>query len=232
MTAELQVLESTEEDLLTLESARDSQIGEALDLAGRLGSRRRRSAPLLEEAIVAELADLGMTEASVRVALQQREGWEGLRSTGLESAEFLLAANPGQPARSLARTASGGELSRVLLALKCALADAGGHETLILDEVDAGIGGRTATAVGRKIRRVEPELAGGGGDPPGSGGGPRRPQLRGRQGDRGGPARTRLCLAEGEEVVEELCRMMGGKPDDVEAMAHARELRDKAAGGS
>jgi len=171
-----------------------------------------------------------MPDASLQVCLQSRDGWGGLRASGAESVEFLLAANPGQPARSLARTASGGELSRVLLALKCALAGAGGNETLILDEVDAGIGGRTATAVGHKIRElasssqvvVVTHLA----------------QVAAladcnyvvdKVSD-GGPAATRLSLVEGEAVVEELCRMMGGRPDDVEAMAHARELRDRATG--
>ena len=230
VTEELVGLERTEEDLLTLEQAREDQVATALRLAADLSRRRAESAPLLEKAVVAQLSDLGMPEASIQVALQSREGWEGLRVTGAESVEFLLAANPGQPPRSLARTASGGELSRVLLALKCALAGAGGNETLILDEVDAGIGGRTATAVGRKIRDLAcssqvvvvthlaqvAALAD-------------RNYVVDKVSD-GGPAATRLSLVEGDAMVEELCRMMGGRPDDVEAMAHARELRDRAAG--
>ena len=88
------------------------------------------------------------------VALETRPAWEGLRESGADSVEFLLAANPGQPPRSLARTASGGELSRVLLGLKCALAGAGGDETLVFDEIDAGIGGRTAVAVAQKLREL------------------------------------------------------------------------------
>jgi DNA repair protein RecN (Recombination protein N) len=230
VNGELAGLERSEEDLLTLEQAREAQVAEALQLAAGLSLRRSESAPLLERAVVAQLADLGMPDASVRVALQSRAGWEGLRAAGSESVEYLLSANPGQPPKSLARTASGGELSRVLLALKCALAGAGGNETLILDEVDAGIGGRTATAVGGKIRElastsqvvVVTHLA-------------QVAALADRnyvvdKVTEGGPASTRLSLAEGEAVVEELCRMMGGRPDDVEAMAHARELRDRAAG--
>ncbi len=103
-----------------------------------------------------QLSGLGMTSAAMTAALDTRSGWEGLRETGADSVEFLLAANPGQPPRSLARTASGGELSRVLLGLKCALAGAGGDETLVFDEIDAGIGGRTAVAVAQKLS----ELAG------------------------------------------------------------------------
>ena len=147
--------------------------------------------------------------------------------------EFLLAANPGQPPRSLARTASGGELSRVLLAIKCALAGAGGDETLVFDEIDAGIGGRTAVAVAQQAAR-----AGGAARrwswsptwprwprwPPGT-------TSSTRVSD-GAGAVTRLARARrATAVVEELCRMMGGRPDDAEAMAHARDLRDRAAGG-
>ena len=88
------------------------------------------------------------------VALETRPEWEGLRETwgrlgGVPACRQLRAAS-----RSLARTASGGELSRVLLGLKCALAGAGGDETLVFDEIDAGIGGRTAVAVAQKLREL------------------------------------------------------------------------------
>jgi DNA repair protein RecN (Recombination protein N) len=225
----LAALEGTEEDLERLEGARAAQAARALELAGILSDRRRQAAPLLEGAIGAQLADLGMVEASVHIDLQSRPGWEGLREAGADSVEFLLAANPGQMPRSLARTASGGELSRVLLAIKCALAGAGGDETLVFDEIDAGIGGRTAVAVGRKLHELAARsqliLV------------THLPQVAARAArhylidkvSEGGSTVTRLSLLSGEEIVEELCRMMGGRPDDIEAMAHARELRDSAA---
>lgn len=227
----LATLENTEEGLGRLEEARAAQAARALHVAAALSDRRRRAAPLLEQVVAAQLADLGMVEATVPVVVESRDGWEGLRETGADSVELLLAANPGQAPRSLSRTASGGELSRVLLAIKCALAGAGGNETLIFDEIDAGIGGRTAVAVGRKLR----ELAA-------------RSQLivvthlahvaalasRHYLIDKtsgSGVTVTRLSLLSGEDVVQELCRMMGGRPDDTEAMAHARELRDRAVDG-
>jgi DNA repair protein RecN (Recombination protein N) len=179
-----------------------------------------------------------MPEASFRVSLRARSGWEGLRESGAETVELLLAANPGQPPRGLAAAASGGELSRVLLALKCALAGTGGDETLVFDEIDAGIGGRTAVAVAAKLRelscrsqlivvthlatvaaladrhyliektiRSATDASGVGVDGP--------------------TAATRLRLLKGADVVEELCRMMGGRPDDPEAMAHARRLWER-----
>ncbi len=227
----LVALEGADGDLALLEEARAAHTARALDLAALLGEKRREAAPRLEKAVATQLAGLGMSTAALQIDLASATGWDGLRETGAESLEFLLQANPGQKARSLARTASGGELSRVLLATKCALAGVGGDETLIFDEIDAGIGGRTAVAVANKLR----ELAG-------------RSQvivvthlaqvaaLAGRHYliDKRSSSDTtvaRLTLLTGEEVVEELCRMLGGRPDDSEAMAHARELRDRAAAG-
>jgi DNA repair protein RecN (Recombination protein N) len=227
----LDFLEGGEEDLSRLEEIRTTETTRALELAARLSAARHEAVPLLESAVAGQLAGLGMTEARVTVNLQTRTDWQGLKDAGGDSAEFLLAANPGQLPRSLAKTASGGELSRVLLAIKCALAGAGGSETLVFDEVDAGIGGRTAVAVGNKLR----ELAGGS-------------QLlvithlpqvavhasRHFLIDKVSGATdtvARLAALADEQVVEELCRMLGGRIDDGEAMALAREMRDRAAVG-
>ncbi|OFW67824.1 MAG: DNA repair protein RecN, partial [Actinobacteria bacterium RBG_13_63_9] len=150
----LAALEGGEDDLSRLEEIRSVQAARALEMASLLSDRRRAAAPRLEETVASQLAGLGMALARVQVDLQTRCDWQGLREAGADSVEFLLAANPGQPPRSLAKTASGGELSRVLLAIKCAVAGAGGNETLVFDEVDAGIGGRTAVAVGNKLREL------------------------------------------------------------------------------
>ena len=230
-TARLALLEQGEEDLSRLEEEAAASRALALELAASLTAARRQAVPALEEAVAAQLSGLGMTSAVMTVALDTRPGWEGLRETGADSVEFLLAANPGQPPRSLARTASGGELSRVLLGLKCALAGAGGDETLVFDEIDAGIGGRTAVAVAQKLRELSARsqvvvvthlahvaaLA------------TRHYAIEKTSESTG--AVTRLSRLEGAAVVEELCRMMGGRPDDAEAMAHARDLRDRALEG-
>ena len=147
--------------------------------------------------MAAQLAGLGMAAAVMTVALETRAGWEGLRETGADSVEFLLAANPGQPPRSLARTASGGELSRVLLGLKCALAGAGGDETLVFDEIDAGIGGRTAVAVAQKLRELARPVTGGRGHPPGPCGRAGGPPLRHREDQRRQPERSPGSRARG-----------------------------------
>jgi DNA repair protein RecN (Recombination protein N) len=199
----LVALERGEEGLSLLEEQSAAHQAAALEAAAALTEARRAAAPALERAVAQQLAGLSMSSASLVAALQTRPEWAGLRESGADSVEFLLAANVGQTPRSLARTASGGELSRVLLALKCALAGAGGDETLVFDEIDAGIGGRTAVSVAQKLS----ELAG-------------RSQVI---------VVTHLAHVDGEAVVEELCRMMGGDPGDAEAMAHARDLRAKGA---
>ncbi len=227
----LMALDETEVDLTRLEEARAASAARALKLAAVLGQKRRQAAPLLEKAIATQLDGLGMPSSTLKIAVESELGWEGLRETGAESVGFLLAANPGRPARNLARTASGGELSRVLLAIKSALAGVGGSETLVFDEIDAGIGGRTAVGVANKLREIAASsqlvvvthlaqvaaMAS-------------RHYLIDKVTD-GSATATRLRALEGDEVVRELCRMLGGRPDDIEALAHARELRDRAAAG-
>ncbi len=228
----LALLEEGEEDLSRLERQAAESRAQALKLAEELSAARGRAAPALERAVAAQLDGLGMTSAVLTVALETRRDWEGLRDGGADTAEFLLAPNAGQPARSLAKTASGGELSRVLLALKCALAGAAGDETLVFDEIDAGIGGRTAVAVAEKLRELAgrsqvvvvthlPHVAAVAGD-----------HYAIEKTSAATGAVTRLSRLQGEAVVEELCRMMGGSPDDSEAMAHARDLRQRAVAGN
>jgi DNA repair protein RecN (Recombination protein N) len=114
----------------------------------RLSAARQEAARRLEAAVDRELADLGMKEARFSVSFRPHEA---PTAEGAESAEFLLAANPGEPPRPLARTASGGELSRLMLALKTVLAGDEAAPTLIFDEVDTGISGRAAQVVAQKI---------------------------------------------------------------------------------
>lgn len=145
---ELERAEHVEEMLGTLETER----GEALrdrDAAARALSRGRRDAAgRLEGEIKAQLMDLGMGGASFSVAWRTHEA---PTASGIETVEFMLAPNPGEPPRALARTASGGELSRLMLALKTVLVRGDAVDLLVFDEVDAGIAGRTALVVAQKI---------------------------------------------------------------------------------
>src|SRR5262249_9381551 len=148
---ELAGLRSPEEERRRLGGERDAARSEYLRLAAELSRKRRAAAPRLEKKVEAELADLSMEKTRFRVRVAPESAGEADTAAwtecGIEAAEFLLSPNPGEPLRPLARIASGGELSRILLAFKSvASLDAPGS-TLVFDEVDAGIGGAVAESV-------------------------------------------------------------------------------------
>lgn len=123
---------------------------ELAEKAANLSARRRAAAIGIETAVKAVLKELAMGKAGFSVGLRPAP----LTASGQDSVEFLFSANEGEPLKPLARIASGGELSRVMLAIKETLADADRIPVLIFDEVDAGIGGRTAEHVGRRLRSL------------------------------------------------------------------------------
>jgi len=126
--------------------------------AERLSGRRSKAAKDLKRAVEKELAELAMAETVFEARLTTSRAEPDWRPTGIDSVEFLLSPNPGEPLRPLARIASGGETSRIMLGLETVIAaqpaaGAADH-ALVFDEVDAGIGGRAAEAVGRKLRQL------------------------------------------------------------------------------
>jgi DNA repair protein RecN (Recombination protein N) len=143
---------------------------EAAELRARLAATgaeltaaRGKAAARLAEAVRVELADLAMPAAQVEIAVEQDDDEDGLEvggrrlgatEDGLDRVEFRLAAHPGAPLRPLGRAASGGELSRVMLALRVVLAAVDRTPTLVFDEVDAGVGGRTATTIRRRLAEL------------------------------------------------------------------------------
>jgi len=160
---ELEELARAREDGAGIKEELSATAGCLAERAAALSRARRELAAALETELTAELADLGMAGARFKVAFSYEEDpcglpWQGktLRPgpDGFDRVEFLLAANPGEPPRPLARIASGGELSRVMLAIKTILAAYDSVPTLIFDEVDAGIGGRAAQAVAAKLAEV------------------------------------------------------------------------------
>jgi DNA repair protein RecN (Recombination protein N) len=201
-----------------------AQLAEAqADLAKRaraLTAARTKAAPKLADAVRARLGALAMDGASFEIALTPRDE---TAPTGADAVEFLIAPNPGVPPAPLRDTASGGEASRVMLAL-LAVANEASDSTLVFDEVDAGIGGQTARAVGEELRALAagrqivcithlPQIA----------------SLAARhfaieKDPSVEPARTTVReLAKGE-IVGELVRMLGAEADDVAARRHAKEL--------
>jgi DNA repair protein RecN (Recombination protein N) len=200
-------------------------------IGAELSTVRTERAPQLAEAVLQRLSELAMGDARFEVAVRPREGGYGAR--GRDSVEFLIAPNPGLPFGPLREVASGGELSRVMLALLSAAhgeaASEGGGALLVFDEIDAGIGGHTARAVGAHLK----DLAEG-----------RQilcithlPQVAAMAGSHytivkdgsANPARTSVTALDGDGVVEELVRMLGATEDDAAARGHARELLKSAA---
>jgi len=161
-TTELSDLDDLDAEVERLEAARDELLRAAAEAARALSTRRRQVAESLAQAITGELHDLGMGHARVQVEVAPLDASsaalevDGARLTdrGIDRVEFLIAPNPGESPRPLARVASGGELSRALLALKRVLAGAGPVGLYVFDEVDTGVGGAVAEAIGRKIREV------------------------------------------------------------------------------
>lgn len=157
---ELARVASSEEEIASAENELARVKASLGSLSASLHEVRARAARDLEERVKAELADLNMGSSVFCVSFSAKEDPQGVPvgdrllavgPNGTDAVEFLLSANPGEPPKPLARIASGGEISRVMLALKSILASADEVGTLIFDEVDAGIGGRTATAVGEKL---------------------------------------------------------------------------------
>jgi DNA repair protein RecN (Recombination protein N) len=145
-------LEGYEERAAALEAARAEAEARAVAAATRLSSARRAAAGPLGEQVTAHLGDLAMPSARLHVLVEPAglaPGGAGPGEDGADTVTFVLSANPGEAARPLARAASGGELSRTMLALRLVLSEA--PPTLVFDEVDAGIGGEAGNAVGRLL---------------------------------------------------------------------------------
>jgi DNA repair protein RecN (Recombination protein N) len=160
--AELEALERYEERLDRCQRKHDEALEEASRLALALRAKRKAAAVKLSSAITKELSSLGMGEAKVTVELAALEGGprelqvQGARlsPTGIDRAELLIAPNRGEDAKPLHKIASGGELSRAMLAIKRVLAGLGPASLYVFDEVDAGVGGAVAEVIGRKIHEV------------------------------------------------------------------------------
>lgn len=158
--AELDGIEHSEERLEELQAEEDKYLRHIGELGGKISHVRQMFGRKLGERIVQELADLRMERAQFEVAITQEDDPNGcyvgdrrlaFDTTGIDKVEMLMSANPGEPLRPLARVASGGETSRIMLALKRVLALADQTSTLIFDEIDQGIGGRIGSVVGEKL---------------------------------------------------------------------------------
>ncbi len=157
---ELEAITHSEERIAELQEEEQRLLQRIGDKAARLSAARREAAARLSAEVERELADLAMEKARFVVDVAQDEDPEGVPvngarlafdATGIDRVEFLVAPNVGEPLKPMVRIASGGETSRLLLALKTVLSEADQTPTLIFDEIDTGIGGRVGVAVGRKL---------------------------------------------------------------------------------
>ncbi len=231
LDGELRALEQTDSLLLALEGEVVLREKEAMAAAQALSSRRREVSRAMAQAMETELRDLGMNRARLEVVVEPRgQDPSSLDSTGMDRVSFSFSANPGEEPRPLARIASGGELSRILLALKRVLARAARVQTFVFDEIDTGLGGATSEKVGAKMAAIARDgqvlcithlapiaafadahfLVG--------------------KAEEEGRTRTRVERLQGEERVAELARMVGGT-QTVASMDLAREMIGRRSGG-
>ncbi|PBC81624.1 MULTISPECIES: DNA repair protein RecN [unclassified Streptomyces] len=242
--ARLAELDGDDDRIGELAAERDALRAELGELAQTLTDARTASAKRFADAVTAELAELAMPHARVTVEIRQTEVAEdadgievGGRTVaygpaGADEVELLLAPHPGAPPRPIAKGASGGELSRVMLAVEVVFAGSDPVPTYLFDEVDAGVGGKAAVEVGRRLARLAksaqvvvvthlPQVAAFADR-----------QLLVAKTDDGSVTRSGVTVLEGEERVRELSRMLAGQEDSETARAHAEELLETARTGN
>jgi DNA repair protein RecN (Recombination protein N) len=226
---DLETLERSGARLQELERELQTCRQDLLARAERMSGARRKAGQALQEAILTELTALGMAKAAFEVrVIVGAQGDASLGSYGLDEVEFLISPNPGEALKPLHKIASGGELSRVMLAVRTILADADQTPTLIFDEVDAGIGGSMGEVVGRKLLAAArghqvlcvthlPQLA--------CFGDQHVVVEKKSAQDRTETIVRRLTA---EERLRELARMLGGPTRSTTALDHANELLEAA----
>ncbi len=230
---ELQKLETSEERLEALQKERERLRNELAEAAFALSQARQEIARQLEKTVQNHLKALMMEKARFKIAVDHIPDPNGLKlpdgifafgRDGVDQVEFLIATNPGEPLKPLAKIASGGEISRTMLALKASLQRTHEIPVLVFDEIDVGIGGRTAEAVGEKLREVSryaqvlcvthlPQIAA-----------LADWHLQVEKVTEGRRTRVIVTPLQFEERVKELARMLSGKQITQASLQHAQEL--------
>ncbi len=232
--SEVEAVEHSQERIAGLEEQLEAKRRELERACLDLSERRRAAAERMAKEVLEELKDLGMEKASFEVAVLRTEEERGLvreggrsyraEASGMDQARFLISPNAGEDLKPLAKIASGGEISRVMMAIKTILAEADQVSTLVFDEIDTGIGGRVAEAVGRKLRQIGqsrqvlcithlPQIAA-----------LAQAHYRVSKREQAGRTRTTVEILTDKERVEEVARMLGGEKVTETARRHAREM--------
>ena len=227
LSGELSALDADDANLEHLQQASALLQEEYQAKAQTLSKRRTNAAKKLSNAVMQQLHILGMPGGQFSVDLQPVSATTPALH-GLENIEFLVSANPGQPLRSLAKVASGGELSRISLAIQVITAQTSRVPTLVFDEVDVGIGGPTAEVVGQLLRQLGesgqvltvthlPQVAAQG-----------HQHLFVHKERKQKQTNTAVSLLSGTQRIEELARMLGGIDLTEESLVHARKILESA----
>ncbi len=226
---ELDALDALDERLAELSSLQKDLYGKLRKAALDLSEKRRLVGSQLATDIKNELQSLSFNKAEFNVVFQEKEG-ANVQRTGMDKLEFMFSANPGEPPKPLAKVASGGELSSLMLAMRCILAQKDLVETVIFDEVDAGIGGKAAEAVARKIKELSlhhqvmcithlPQIAAGA-----------KVHFVVEKGQKNERTHTSICRLAEDERAAELARMLAGEAVSGQTMAFASELLARNSG--
>jgi DNA repair protein RecN (Recombination protein N) len=223
LMAQLQSIEAGGEGLALLEAEVAAKHAAYVTSATALSETRRVSAAKLDAAVKVELAPLKLDAAQFQTSVEQlpEDRWA---ASGMDRIEFLISTNPGAPFAPLAKIASGGELSRFILALKVALAEEGGAATIIFDEIDRGVGGAVAAAIGERLARLaqhtqllavthSPQVAAKG-----------KAHYFIAKSSQGTVTRTGVVLLDNEARSQEIARMLSGAEVTDEARAQAKRL--------
>lgn len=223
VAGQINLIESQDEKLAALEKAAEISKKKYSILASELSKKRSASAKKLEKSVEAELAPLKMAGSKFKVKVEDlpEEQW---RESGIDKVAFEVSTNPGAPFGPISKIASGGELSRFMLALKVALSDVNSIPTLIFDEIDTGIGGAVADAVGKRLSKLaknfqvmcvthQPQVASYG-----------QHHMRVEKSGKGGQVITKLKILSDVERKEEIARMLAGASVTDEARAAALKL--------
>ncbi|MBQ4159623.1 MAG: DNA repair protein RecN [Clostridia bacterium] len=222
---ELEDLQAETQDPESIKLALDATTEKLQAAADKLTDLRIAAASKMQVLVLLELADLEMSKTQFEIPIQPAADY---KPDGKDDVEFLLSANPGEPVKPLSKIASGGELSRIMLALKTVLADTDSVETLIFDEIDTGVSGSAATKIGEKLRAIAKKkqvicithLA----------------QIAAmadnhyliKKTTTDDTASTKVTLLDEEDRLAELARIIGGGSENETAMAHAKAMRERA----
>jgi DNA repair protein RecN (Recombination protein N) len=221
LESKLDLLDNTEVEQNRLSKQLEIANEQLKKAAGVLTKIRNDGSVTFGKSLENHLKDLGMSQCNFQVQIEEKE----ISASGADSVEFLVSTNPGEPLKPLAKVASGGELSRLMLALKTVLSESHYVPTLVFDEIDVGVGGITAKAIGQKIAALAnksqvfcithlPQIASL----------PTNAHISIKKVTQSGRTTVQIEILSNEERVNEIARMLGGHDQSSVVQDHAKEL--------